>query len=203
MRAHRLACAFALAVLPLIACNQATGDPTEDAQFALSAQSASQAATNQLKKAASDHGVTVLSDLMTYVTAPDLVMVHAPIEGYLKYTDADFAAGARLMMVMVHSGNKLNVPDGTYLVSVEFPLPDSTNKLAKEGKARFFGPDGTVVAERPAYVRTVDEQKDFFPGTDPGPSNIPNITSTHLLRNGHYYVDCSGWKPFRTIYYPM
>ncbi|HEY4593420.1 MAG TPA: hypothetical protein VIJ61_13480, partial [Thermoanaerobaculia bacterium] len=78
---------------------------------------------------------------------------------------------------------------------------------ATSGEALFVDKKGAVVARRPLIIRTPEQSAVLFPGVYPGssggggPLGIPNITSIHNLGNGHIFVDCAGWQPFRILYF--
>ena len=96
----------------------------------------------ELLAAAKAHKVRIKADEIAYVSNQKMTIVRAPIAGIEKYTDAEFAAGAPVVLMIVKSKTKLAVPDGSYVVKVQYPLQ------ADSGKAIFLDRAGTVVAQR-------------------------------------------------------
>lgn len=150
----------------------------------------------QLSQVAAAHDATIPDGLRSYVHFGTSVVAHAPLDGIGAYTEADFAAGVPLLALFVDEAAG-RFPNGAYVVWVRFK-PGS-----KTGSATLVDADGQQVATVEAYSRSPDDIKAVFPGTydPPPPSNIPNITSTHVWHNNHWAVDCAGWQPYRVIYF--
>jgi hypothetical protein len=158
------------------------------------------AAREELQAAAQAHGVKIKADRMVYASLERTTIVHVPIAGIEKYKDADFAAGAPIQLVIVRSTAKGEIPNGAYVVKAQY------RPKAKSGKAIFTDRTGAVIAQRNLIVRTVAQTSVLFPGVypdDPGPQNIPVVTSTHCFEKSpnDWAVDCAGWIPYRVLYY--
>jgi hypothetical protein len=170
------------------------------AAFSNAAANALATAREELQTAAKAHGVKIKADRVVYASLEKTTIVHVPLAGIEKYKDADFAAGAPVQLVIVKSTAKGEIPDGAYVVKAQY------RPGAKSGKAIFTDRTGAVIAQRNLIVRTVAQSAVLFPGVypdDPGPQNIPVITSTHCFEKspGDWAVDCAGWIPYRVFYY--
>jgi hypothetical protein len=154
-------------------------------------------AKKELQAAAKAHGVKIKPDQMVYAGLEKITIVHAPIAGIEKYKDADFAAGAPIQLVIVKTTTRGGVPSGSYVVKAQY------RPRATSGKAIFTAPGGNVVAQQELIIRTRKQSAVLFPDvyTDPGPQEIPVITSTHVWHNNKWSVDCAGWIPYRVLYY--
>lgn len=154
-------------------------------------------AKKELQSAAKMHRVKVERDQAVYTTFANITIVHAPIAGIEKYEDSDFAQGAPIQLVIVKSTKKGEIPNGAYVVKAQH------RARANSGEAIFTDRTGAVAARRKLIIRTAEQSAVLFPEIYSGPMNIPMVTSTHVFPkgNGHWYVDCAGWKPYRILYY--
>jgi hypothetical protein len=182
-----------LCLQPPAAPAQPRAAEARTSEVLLATDRALEAARQELLDAAKAHKVSIQADRMAYVSDGKTTIVHAPITGMSKYRDADFAAGAPILLIMVKSTLKLGIPNGSYVVKAQY-RPGATS-----GRAIFTDRNGTVSAQRELLVRTWKQSGVLFPSTytDPPPVDIANITSTHITfwdAHGipHYYVDCSG-----------
>lgn len=159
--------------------------------------SAETKALEQLSAIAAAHGHSIPDGLATYVHVGDTVLAHAPLDGITGYTDADFAKGVLVMAIVVSDARQGRVPNGAYVVQIKL------DPRTGDGTATYFDAQGTPAASVPAHTRTPEQVNAVFAGAydPPPPSNIPNVTSTHVFHNGRYMVDCAGWQPYRVIYY--
>jgi hypothetical protein len=151
----------------------------------------------QLASVAAARGRSVTPGLATYVHFGDDVLAHAPLDGIAAYTDDEFQAGALIMAIVISSPRPGAVPNGSYVVKVQFePGADS-------GLATYIDGSGREMASVQAYSRTPTDINPVFPGAydPPPPPQIPNITSTHVWHNNHPAVDCAGWQPYHVIFY--
>lgn len=179
--------------------------PGSSPNFQSAVTQAEKAADDELHAAAAAHGVTIQEDRSIYSIVGGVTLLHAPLAGISAYQDADFSAGAPIQLLIVHSGNTLGFADGSYVVKAQHE-PGAT-----EGQAIFIGADGAEAGRRTLLIRTAEQAAVLFPepyGGGGGPAEIPNITSTHVFILGkdgklHEAVDCSGWQPYRTIYYAV
>jgi len=164
------------------------------------------AATNELVTTARRHRVAIRTEHVSFSTDGSVVVAHVPLEGIERYTDADFAVGAPIQIIYVASPQAINLPEGSYLVKVQFQ-PGAT-----EGKALFIGDKGTTVQQRTLTISDRVQAASVFPDVySDSPAAIPVVTSTHFFvrqprRPGEppvtrWVVDCAGWKPFRIVYY--
>jgi hypothetical protein len=155
----------------------------------------------ELQAAAKERGVSIDADLMVYAGAASMLIAVAPIKGIEKYGEAEFAKGAPIHLVLVKSAIKSGLPDGSYVVRAQYrPGADS-------GVAFFTDRGGAVVARRKLLIRTREQAAALFPDSY-GPQAIPVVNSLHYLGiNSHgvptWTLDCSGWIPFRTIWYAV
>jgi hypothetical protein len=152
------------------------------------------------------HNVTVNEARVSFVTNGTVTVAHAPLVGIEKYTDSDFAAGVPLQILYVDAPSPINLPRGAYLVRVQFA------RGASEGKVSFIDARGKRLTHQ-LLVRTQRQAAVVFPDvyTNPPSADVPVITSTHQWIEdpahpgdpayGHWGVDCSGWQPYRTLYY--
>lgn len=99
-----------------------------------------EAAKKELLKAAKAHGVNIKADKIAYVDNQKMTIVRAPIAGIEKYVEADYETGAPIALMIIKSTVKLAVPDGSYVVSIQYP------RNAKSGKVLFTNAAGAVVA---------------------------------------------------------
>lgn len=157
-------------------------------------------ATKQLLAIAKKQGVTIHEQRISYISNATGTMAHAPVAGIERYSDKDFAAGVPLQVIFVSARKEGSVRNGAYLVKAQL------KPGAKSGVVSFVGADGNVIAQRELIVRTREQAEVLFPDVYSNPEpNIPVITSTHVwIANpepGHWGVDCSGWQPYRTLYY--
>lgn len=154
-------------------------------------------ARKTLQAAAKAHGVKIKAEQMLYTSVEKITIVHAPIAGIERYTDADFAAGAPIQLMIVKSMTRGDVPSGSYVVKAQY------RPQAISGKALFTDRNGTIVARRELIVRTWKQSAVLFPDvySDPGPQEIPVVTSTHVWHNNKWSVDCAGWTPYRVLFY--
>jgi hypothetical protein len=156
----------------------------------------------EMVAAAKAHRVEIDADRTSYVSGSGLTIVQAPLAGIEGYGDADFEAGAPIHLLIVRSGIRNDVPDGSYVVKAQF------GPRAASGRAIFMDRGGAAVAERELLVRTREQAEVLFPRIYPpssDPQFIPVITSTHqwaYVGNGwKWAVDCAGWDPYRVLYY--
>jgi hypothetical protein len=154
-------------------------------------------AFSELASVAAAHGHKIPDGLVTYAHFGNTVVAHGPLAGIGGYTEADFKAGVPIMAVLVAEPTPGRVPNGAYVVWVQFDPGSDT------GIATYVDRDGHVAASVPAYSRTPDAIRQVFPNVfnPPPPMDIPDITSTHVWYGNHWAVDCSGWVPFHTVYY--
>lgn len=99
------------------------------------------AARQELMKAAKAHKVSIRTDKIAYVDNQKMTIVRAPIVGIDKYGEADFEKGAPIELVIVKAKTKLEVPDGSYVVKVQYA------RNATSGKTIFTDAAGNVVAQ--------------------------------------------------------
>jgi hypothetical protein len=151
----------------------------------------------ELQAAAKAHGVKIKAEQMVCANLEKTMIVHAPIAGIERYKDADFAAGAPIQLVLIKSTTRGEIPGGSYVVKAQYQ-PRATN-----GQAIFTDRNSVVVARRELIIRTWKQSAVLFPDVynDPGPQEIPVITSTHVWHNNKWSVDCAGWIPYRVLYY--
>jgi hypothetical protein len=71
-----------------------------------------------------------------------MMIVRAPITITRKYSDDDFAKGAPFVLMILKSKIKLAVPDGSYVVKLQY------QRSAETGYAVFTDAGGTIVAQR-------------------------------------------------------
>jgi hypothetical protein len=155
-----------------------------------------QVAVDEITTSAREQGVEIRSDQVSYASLGQSFLVHAPITGADQHTEEDFAKGVNVGFLFTRSVGSL--PSDFYTVRAIIPLG------AAEGEAQFINAAGDVVRTNRLVVRSVDEEEAFNPTpVDLEPPGIPNITSTHIYKNGKWYVDCAGWTPYRVIYYPV
>jgi hypothetical protein len=135
--------------------------------FAQATPSVPAAARKELLAAAKAHGVSIKADKIAYVDNQKVTIVRAPIKGIDKYSDADFAKGAPIVLMIIKSKVKLAVPDGSYVVRVQY------QRNAKSGKAIFTDAGSAVVAVRDldAPVLTLPDP-DFPDPKDHGESGV-------------------------------
>jgi hypothetical protein len=157
------------------------------------------AAEGELAASAKAHGIKIQSDKVIYASLPSGMIVHAPLAGIEKYNDRDFASGAAIQLVIVNSNAKGALPNGAYVVKAKH------QPGASSGKAAFIDSTGAVVAEHDLIIRSKAQLADIFSTvfSGSGSNEIPNITSTHIFTPRHQYVDCSGWQPYRTLFYEV
>jgi len=158
-------------------------------------------AEKELLDAAKAHKVKIRAEQMISASNRTTTISHAPIDGIQRYGDDDFAKGAALLLLIIHSSTPQAVLNGSYTVKVQH------QRGATSGEALFIDQKGAIVARRPLILRTQEQSAVLFPdvysgGTDGGgPLGIPNITSIHHWGNGHVTVDCAGWQPYRVLYF--
>jgi hypothetical protein len=154
-------------------------------------------AEKELLAAATEHKVHIQVDRMISASTQTTTILHAPLQGIERYKDADFSAGAKVLLMIVKSSARRAIPNGSYVVKVQH-RPGATS-----GKALFTDTKGTVVAQRNLIIRTREQAAVLFPEvySGPDPVDIPVITSTHVWHNNHWAVDCAGWQPYRVLYY--
>jgi hypothetical protein len=157
------------------------------------------AAFAQLDSVAAANGASIPGGVSTYTHFDKTVLAHAPLAGIQNLTANDLAKGAPIMAVFVHGDASGRVPDGAYVVRVQFQ-PGAT-----DGTATYLDASGKEVVHVAAGMRDRAEINNLFPDTyedPPTPSNIPNVTSTHVWRNDRYMVDCTGpgWN-WKVLYY--
>jgi hypothetical protein len=174
-----------------------TADGSSSASAASPSSPSESKAFEQLAAVAAAHGHKIPDGLATYAHFGDTSIAHGPLDGIAGYTDADFQAGVLIMAIVVNEPTPGRVPNGAYVVQARF------EPGARDGMATYFDAQGRAVASVPAHSRTPDEINAAFPGAydPPPPSEIPNITSTHVWHNDHYAVDCAGWQPYHVVYY--
>ena len=122
----------------------------------------------ELLAAAKAHRVSIEADKIAYVNNQRVTIVRAPIKGIDKYSDADFAKGAPIVLMIIKSKRKLAVPDGSYVVKIQPP------RDAKPGKAIFTDAAGAVVAQRDldGPILTLRDDPDFPDPSDHGETGI-------------------------------
>ena len=167
-----------------------------------------QSLQKELAAAASSHKVSIDLDKMLFAGDQNTLMAHAPITGMEKYGDRDFAAGAPIHLLIIRSTRKYDVPNGSYVVKIQF------EPGAASGKAIFLDRNGKVATTRKLYIKSLSESAAYFPDVYVGadPQNLPVVTSWHVF-GGYYFdtksntwlprflVDCAGWKPYHVVYY--
>ena len=163
-------------------------------------------AAKAMAAVARKRGVEIREKELAFVATNVFTIAHVPVAGLERYTDADFAKGVPIQVIVIHARVAGKLPNGTYLVMAQ-ARPGAT-----DGKVSFITADGTVAAQRDLIIRAQKQTAVVFPDVySKPPSEIPVITSTHLWlgdqthmgdpKYGHWGVDCSGWQPFRTLYY--
>ena len=121
------------------------------------------AAKQELLKAAKTHKVKIKADKTAYVTNQKMTIVRAPIKGIEKYSEADFDKGAAVVLLIIKSSTKLAIPDGSYVVKLQY------QRNAKSGKVIFTNAAGTVVAQRDRDLPILTLPDPDFPDrSDPG-----------------------------------
>lgn len=139
--------------------------------------------------AAKAHKVSIQADQIAYINDGTTTIVHAPIAGI---RNADFAAGAPVLLVMVKSTARFGIPNGSYVVKAQYRAG------ATSGRVVFIDRKGAVSAQRSLFIRTWEQSAVLFPTvfTDPQPAEIPNITSVETFWDvhgvQHHYFDCAG-----------
>ena len=78
----------------------------------------------ELHKAAKAHGVTIDAEKISLVSNKSMTVMRAPIAGFAKASDADLEKGAPFELMIIKSKTKLAVPDGSYVVKVQFEPGD-------------------------------------------------------------------------------
>ena len=143
------------------------------------------AARKQLLAAAKAHKVSIKIDRIAYVSNQEMTIVRAPITGIEKYSDADFAAGAPVVLMVIKSTMKLAVPNGSYAVKVKYP------RQGPSGKAIFLDPAGAIAAEIDIAGRPVLILPEDSPGRDDHGES--GIDSCSLFREiyGEYCGACA------------
>jgi hypothetical protein len=137
--------------------------------FAQATPNVPAASRTELLAAAKAHGVSIKADKTAYVNNQRMTIVRAPIKGIDKYNDADFAKGAPIVLMIIKSKMKLAVPDGSYVVKVQY------QRNAKSGKAIFTDAGGAVVAVRDLDAPVLTLPDPDFPGADDhGDAGIDN-----------------------------
>jgi hypothetical protein len=162
-------------------------------------------ATNELIATAKKHSVAIREAQVSFISNGLVTIAHAPLVGIERYTDANFATGSPIQVILIDSSNPVNLPKGSYLVKAQF------QPGAASGKALFVDGNGKLVTQRELIIRTQAQAASVFPDVYTNPVDIPIITSTHVWigdpthigdpKYGHYAVDCSGWQPYRILYY--
>jgi hypothetical protein len=169
-------------------------------KFDKATSTAVDAAKKELIVSAKAHGVSIKPNQMLYMSLQEMIVVHAPLVEIERYKAADFAAGAPILLMIVKSTAKGVIPDGSYVVKAQH------QRRATTGTAIFSDRTGTIVARRDLIVRTRGQAAVLFPDvySDPGPVEIPVITSGHAW--GPFktpYVDCAGWQPHRVLIFSV
>jgi hypothetical protein len=167
-----------------------------------------EAALKSIAKLAKQHGIAIRENELAFVATRKFTLAHVPVAGIERYNDADFAKGAAIQVVLIQAQPAGEVPNGTYIVKAQFRAG------ASEGKVSLINATGKVVAQRELIIRTQRQAAVMFPDVYSGPpADIPVITSTHVWigdqshagssdpKYGHWGVDCSGWQPYRTLYF--
>jgi hypothetical protein len=154
-----------------------------------------------LLAAASAHRVDIDPERLSFGGHGSTTIALAPIKGAEQLTERDFTAGAQILLLIIKSTDRGDVPSGSYVVKVQY------GRRARTGTASFMDQKGAVVRQQRLYVRTWVEARILFPevysGNDPGPANIPVVTSTHIWswKWKKWVVDCAGWMPYRVVYF--
>ena len=156
--------------------------------------------SSNLLAAAAQHKVTINESQITYVSNGQSAIAHAPLAGIERYGEKEFAKGAAIQLLMIDGKQSLHIPSGSYVVKAQF------EQHATDGTALFTDSAGVVVAHQPLLIRSRAQAAVIFPDVYTEPAGIPVITSTHVWivdkdGKGHWGVDCSGWQPYRTLYY--
>lgn len=142
-----------------------------------------------LDSIAAAYGASIPGGVSTYTHFDKTVLAHAPLAGIQNLTAADLAKGAPIMAIFVHGDASGRVPDGTYIVRIQF------QPGAPDGTASYLDASGKEVVHVAAVMRDRAEINNLFPDTyedPPTPSNIPVVTSTHVWHNNRWAVDCTG-----------
>jgi hypothetical protein len=152
----------------------------------------------ELLKAASAHKVNIDVDRMLSASNQAATILQAPLRGIERYGDADFSKGAPVVLLIIKSSASHPIPNGSYVVKVEY------RPGASSGKATFTDTKGHVAAQRDIVIRTWEQAGVLFPDVYPGggPLEVAVITSLHVWHDGKWSVDCGGWQPYRVIYFP-
>lgn len=157
------------------------------------------AAAEKLAAVAAAHGDGLADGRTSYVHFGGTTVAHAPLASMNDVTEDDLAQGAEVMAVFVRGDESGRVPDGAYVVRLQF------DPGADRGTATYVDGEGRDVVKVEAFARTRDQINGVFDDAyDPPPVDdppaIPVITSTHVWRNGRYMVDCTGpgwgWKVY-------
>lgn len=184
-------------LIPLVSVLTGASDDAESARMEEMNQAAVTTMKEQLVAVAEKRGLEVRPEQVTYATLGSSFMVHAPPADADKHSEEEFARGVDVTVIYVGGTEHSLLPRGFYVVRAIVPMG------AEQGKAQFIDASGEIVATSPLYVRSRDQEVAFFPEPPgPGPVQIPNITSTHIFRNGQKYVDCY-FHPGKTLYYAM
>jgi hypothetical protein len=152
---------------------------------------ASAAAKAEITAAATAHGVRINAKATAFSIAPKSAIVHAPLAGIAKLSEDDYAAGAEILLLVVSSGVRGDLPNGSYVVKAQI------RRGRRTGKALLIDRRGKLVAERELRLRTARESAAEFPEVYGEPAGIPNITSTHIFfpdppHPPREFVDCTG-----------
>ena len=115
------------------------------------------AAKQELLKAAKKHKVKIKADQIGYLANQKMTIVRAPIAGIEKYVEANYETGAPIALMIIKSTVKLAVPDGSYVVSIQYP------RNAKSGKVLFRNAAGAEVAERDRNLPILNLSAAEFP----------------------------------------
>lgn len=117
---------------------QAAAGPSSQAK---TSQSVPAQAREELLAAAKKHQVQIKPDRIAYFDTKEMTIVRAPLVGFEKRSDADFANGAPFELMIVKSKTKLAVPDGSYVVKLQY-------RKGVPGNAIFTDASGKVIAQR-------------------------------------------------------
>lgn len=154
----------------------------------------------QLAGVAAAHGASLPDDRSNYLRAGSLVAATSPLAHVNQLTEADLAAGALIHAVVVVGDPDGRIPDGAYVVRVQFAPGDTA------GTATFLDANGTAAAQVSAWMRTRDEINAVFPDTygepppiDPPPM-IPNVSSVHYFPKLTFDCTGPGWG-WRVVIY--
>jgi hypothetical protein len=188
------------ALIPLVSMLTGAGSPNAAVEkMEWMNREATTVMRRSLVDEAKAQGIQMSEGAVTYATLGSSFLVHGPPVGADLHSEEEFAAGVDVTFLYVGGIREDHeLPQGFYRVRATLKVG------ADEGVVQFIDASGRVASASRLFVRSTDAQDVFVPGSsDPIPDAIPNVTSTHIFRNGKKYVDCAGWTPYRVIYYQV